>query len=146
VPAEREQPENVRPVDRTPPPVPEPRTYVVKTGDSLWKIAVKEYGKGHYCKKIAQANPGVDPDNLQVGTKLVIPPLAAAAPREAARADTVRPAAGQRTYRIKRGDTLWEIARDELGRASAVKDILELNPDLDPSRLALGRTILLPSR
>jgi nucleoid-associated protein YgaU len=134
----------VPPPPPPPPPVPDPRFYVVKSGDSLWKIADVIWGKGHYCKKIAKANPTVDPDNLKVGTKLVIPDLGGTTTRAATR--EVVPVSGQREYKIKPGDTLWDIAREELGRASGVKDIIELNPGINPSRLPLHSTILLPSR
>jgi nucleoid-associated protein YgaU len=50
-----------------------PRTYVVQKGDTLQKISDKFYGTNHKWKKIQQANKGVDPKKLQVGTKLTIP-------------------------------------------------------------------------
>ena len=48
-------------------------TYVVKHGDTLFHIATVSYGSGGQWKKIAAANPGVDPKHLKVGQKLIIP-------------------------------------------------------------------------
>lgn len=64
-------------VSRTTPSVvkktPASRTYVVKKGDTLWKIADKFYGDGNKWKKIADANKIKDPRKLGVGKKLRIP-------------------------------------------------------------------------
>jgi 5'-nucleotidase len=45
----------------------------VKAGDTLYKIAQEVYHDGNQWQKIAQANPGIDPNNLQPGQKLQIP-------------------------------------------------------------------------
>ena len=57
-----------------------PTTYVVQKGDTLWEIAEKHYGKGKGAKytEIVKANspPVKDPDMIQPGWVLRIPPLA----------------------------------------------------------------------
>ncbi len=50
-----------------------PKTYVVQKGDTLQKISMKFYNTNNKWKKIQQANKGIDPDKLKVGTKLTIP-------------------------------------------------------------------------
>lgn len=54
------------------PPAPEPsiRYYVIQRGDTLWKIA-QRYGTT--VERLQQLNPGIDPQNLQVGQKIKIP-------------------------------------------------------------------------
>jgi nucleoid-associated protein YgaU len=55
---------------------PVPATeYIVKKGDSLYKISQKVYGSGNDWKKIYEANSAVisNPKKLKVGTKLLIP-------------------------------------------------------------------------
>jgi nucleoid-associated protein YgaU len=49
------------------------RTYVVVSGDSLWKIAQKFYGDGSKFTTIQTANNIKDPSRIPVGMKLVIP-------------------------------------------------------------------------
>lgn len=48
-------------------------TYTVQKGDSLWNIAVKEYGDGYRWVEIARANKLVHPDFIHVGNILTIP-------------------------------------------------------------------------
>ncbi|MCL2106490.1 MAG: glucosaminidase domain-containing protein [Oscillospiraceae bacterium] len=48
-------------------------THVVKQGDTLWVLAVKHLGSGHRWVEIQQANGGVDPHKLRIGSTLRIP-------------------------------------------------------------------------
>ena len=69
-----------------------------------------------------------------------------AAPAESA---VERPAApGQpdatRVYEVAPGDTLSEIAMEQLGTMKRWKEIAALNPGVDPSRLFVGQKIVLP--
>ena len=52
------------------------KTYVVVSGDSLSKIAQREYGDGNDWNRIYEANRDKlkDPDKIFPGQKLVIPP------------------------------------------------------------------------
>ncbi|NNM74565.1 peptidoglycan-binding protein LysM [Enterovirga aerilata] len=62
-------------------PASEAKFYTVKKGDTLWKIAEEHYGKGNGAKytEIVKANspPVKNPDLIQPGWVLRIPPLAA---------------------------------------------------------------------
>ena len=53
------------------------RTYTVKSGDSLWKIAEEMYGSGAKYKHICEANRDIldDPDRIFPGQALKIPAL-----------------------------------------------------------------------
>ena len=52
---------------------PPKKTYTVKSGDTLWKIAQSEMGNGNLYKKIVEAN-GIPNENLiHPGDVLVIP-------------------------------------------------------------------------
>lgn len=50
-------------------------TYIVKRGDSLWKIAAKEYGKGTKWRTIYNANRRTirNPNRIRPGQRLEIP-------------------------------------------------------------------------
>jgi len=53
------------------------------------------------------------------------------------------PAAGG-TYVIKKGDTFIKIAREVYGDPSRMKDIAAANPGVNPRKLNIGQTIILP--
>lgn len=59
------------------PPTPSKRTYTVVSGDSLWKIAKREYGDGNKWPAIFEANRDVikNPDLIRPGQVFVIPEL-----------------------------------------------------------------------
>lgn len=64
-------PKPVRPPD----PPPKPRTYTVKSGDTLWYIAASYYGNGAQYPKIFDANRNIlsSPHLIFPGQTLVIP-------------------------------------------------------------------------
>ncbi len=140
-------------------------SYEVRPNDSYWVISEKLYGSGAYFKALAEHNRDKIPreNQLQVGDVISAPELAAlektypelcpkASRREILRhrASTVghlQPPAGARTYTIAEGDTLFDIARYELGKASRWPEIHDLNRDLlgkDYDLLPPGVVILLP--
>lgn len=47
--------------------------YTIKKGESLWTIAQAKYGDGNKWKKIAAANPKLDPNKVQAGQTITIP-------------------------------------------------------------------------
>ena len=49
------------------------KTYVVKNGDSLWKIARKELNDGSRYNEIAKLNGIDNPDVISVGKTLLLP-------------------------------------------------------------------------
>jgi nucleoid-associated protein YgaU len=53
------------------------KIYEVVSGDSLSKIAKREYGNANEWKRIYEANKDIlkDPDKIYPGQKLKIPPL-----------------------------------------------------------------------
>ena len=55
----------------------EPRVYVVRSGDSLWKISKRYYGKGEFHERLLRANRRklIDGSRIRPGLRLIIPPL-----------------------------------------------------------------------
>ncbi|GAB4149551.1 MAG: hypothetical protein Fur0037_17840 [Planctomycetota bacterium] len=124
------------------PPPPATRTYKVVSGDILGTIAQKQLGSARYVDEILKLNPGLDPKNLKIGTEIVLPARASAASKPAP-----GPAApGSKRYTIRDGDTLEAISERLFRTKTRVEDIRKLNPGLDPRRLRIGKTILVPAR
>lgn len=115
---------------------------------------------------VAAAVPGDEPEPAPAGLRparaaagaLEMPDETAAAPERraevlprdvpsavfAASNQPVEPGRGG-SYRVRAGDTLSEIAQAELGTYVRWREIVELNPGLDPNRLMAGQEIRLPS-
>ena len=54
------------------------------------------------------------------------------------------PPAGQQTYTVRKGDTLWAIATRVYGNGQKWVDIAQANPSIDPAKLAVGQQLILP--
>jgi nucleoid-associated protein YgaU len=54
--------------------------------------------------------------------------------------------AGPRRYTIKNGDTFWSIAKAEYGNAAYFGHIQRANPGIDPGRIKVGDSIILPDK
>lgn len=61
-------------------------TYTVQAGDTLWSIAESETGSGYNWAAIVEANQIADPNNVEEGTKLVIPEIASDSTAQASEA------------------------------------------------------------
>lgn len=48
-------------------------TYVIQSGDTLLGISLKKYGNGNYVDRICKLNNISDPDNIQMGQKILLP-------------------------------------------------------------------------
>jgi LysM repeat protein len=60
--------------------------------------------------------------------------------------EVAQPSPEANTYVIRKGDTLWSIAKRKLGSGRRWKEIVDENPGLDPQRLVIGKVIRLPRR
>lgn len=147
-------------------------TYVLQPNDSYWAVCEKLYGTGAYFQALSQYNAERHPeaDRLKVGDTILAPskevlreaypelcPKPAhvqAARRRAMAASTTSGLTGGRVYVVEEGDTLYDIARVELGRADRWVEIYQLNREvlgddfdyLTPgTRLALPRESQTPS-
>ncbi|MFA6518559.1 MAG: LysM peptidoglycan-binding domain-containing protein [Candidatus Shapirobacteria bacterium] len=91
--------------------------YMVKKGDSLWKIAVAQLGDGYKWTEIAQINGLKNPSLLAVGQVLKIS----------------APAEEMVDYQVKNGDSLWKIAVTQYGDGFKWTEIWNLNRVVIPN-------------
>ena len=130
------------------PSMPADGRYAVQPNDSLWKISEKVYGDGRYFKAIGEHNRNKLPraDVLTAGAVIEVPPAgeltqlypslcpkqrrsAVVKTRQAVPAAR-EPEANNGGYVVQEGDTLFDIARYKLGRASRWGEIFELNREV----------------
>lgn len=101
--------------------------YTIVIGDTLYSIA-DSYNTS--VPEIIQANPGISPEELQIGQQICIPADALAK----------KPCPG-RIYTIQPGDTLIDLAK----RYGYTLDALvSINPGANPNNLKIGQKICLP--
>ncbi|MHC5719721.1 MAG: LysM peptidoglycan-binding domain-containing protein [Nostoc sp.] len=50
-----------------------PIDHTIGAGDTFYELAKAYYGDGNQWQRIADANPGVDANNLQIGQTIHIP-------------------------------------------------------------------------
>jgi nucleoid-associated protein YgaU len=120
-------------VERTP---SSPHMVTVQPGDSLWKLAQQNLGRGSRWQELRAANPGiVDPTRLAAGTQIVVP----------AQTSTLKTVKAETKIAVQKGDTLSAIARANYGRAAAWRCIAQANPEIaDANRIYEGEQLLLP--
>lgn len=134
--------------------------YRVEANDNFWLISQKVYGTGAYFKALQEHNRGRSREvaPLQAGDEISTPPVAELretypdlCPKPRSTAAAGRAAQRSRSadlYTVAEGDTLFDIARHELGKASRWLEIYELNRDQlgdDFTRLAPGTQLAMPS-
>ena len=116
--------------------------YVVKSGDSLSKIA-KNNGVSQ--SALRSANPSLKGDKIRIGQKLNIPAKAAASTATAAApvaaAKTSAAAGATKTYVVKSGDTLGAIA---IANGISVRQLKELN-GLTKDTIRIGQKLKVPA-
>ena len=105
-------------------------SYTIKSGDTLFLLA-RRYNTT--VEAIMRINPGIDPNNLQIGQVICIPQMAPPMP----------PCPNGFYYTIRAGDTLFSISQ----RFNVpVQEIINANPGIDPNNLRVGQIICIPRR
>jgi len=144
---ESEKPEPKKDWSQPPQPKQSFTRYVVKKNESLSKIADRFLGSPTRWPELAALNSdrvGKD-GSVREGTTLRIPATSdSTQPASTRKSDT--PAGSPKTYTVKDGDTLSEIAQTYLGTVKRADEILKLNKIDDADEIFAGRVLRLPPR
>jgi nucleoid-associated protein YgaU len=108
----------------------------VQRGDSWWKLAGQYLGSGARWRELRNLNPdATEPaESLQEGSLIRVP--------ETPRA---RSLSSQPKIVVKKGDTLWMLARTHLGHGSSWSCLASANPQLaGVTRLTIGLVLYMP--
>lgn len=108
------------------PPCPGGTIYEIQSGDTLFLLARRF---NTTLEALLVVNPGIDPQNLQIGQQICIPvPPPVTCPEGF-------------IYTIRAGDTFFLLAQRY---GISVQDLLTANPGVDPDRLQIGQNICIP--
>ena len=117
-------------------PQPQPQTYVVEPGDTLFGIAEEQFGDGNRWPEIFALNRDqiANPDLIFPGQVLRLPDQSSTDPVP-------------RVYTVRPGDSLSKIARRDLGDGDRWPEIFEMNRNVinNPNVIFPGQVLLLPA-
>jgi peptidoglycan endopeptidase LytF len=102
--------------------------YVIQAGDTLFQLSQLFNVP---LDEILAANPGIDPQSLQIGQVICIP------------TEEIESECPGFIYTVQAGDTLFSLAQQFGVTVAAIE---EVNPGIDPRNLAIGQKICIPKR
>ncbi|CCQ95398.1 Peptidoglycan-binding lysin domain protein [[Clostridium] ultunense Esp] len=111
------------------PPCPNGFLYTIRPGDTFFRLS-QQFGVS--VDAIIRANPGVDPNRLQIGQMICIPSAVTPTP----------PCPNGFLYVVRAGDTFFRLSQ-QFG--VSVDAIIRANPGVDPNRLQIGQVICIPT-
>lgn len=128
------------------------QVYTVAEGDDLWTISEKFYKTGYNWVDIARENSIENPNIITVGLKLKLPKITVASAQE--KVSEVKKDAGNEaenlksiksdTYKVEKGDYLWEIAVRSYGDGYKWTDIAKANNLTEPNLVFSGNILKIP--
>jgi nucleoid-associated protein YgaU len=129
----------LRPVERSVQPqasTPGLRQIEVQPGQSWWKLAELYLGNGARWPELRNMNANADdpPELLKLGSRVMVPEVRRSH-------ETSSP----QTVTVKRGDSLWSLAQEYLGRGTAWSCLASANPQIvEYTRIPIGTSVRLP--
>lgn len=108
-------------------------TVTVGKGDTLWGLALKYLGDGERYKEFMSLN-SLTSTTIHVGLVLMIPK------GEKQSEDEQKTST---TYTVKKGDSLWKIAAENLGNGERYREIMQLS-GINSTTIRVGQELTIP--
>ena len=108
-------------------------THKVKSGESLWKIAIDYYNDGYKWTEIAKANNLANPGLISPDQELIIPQAEVAEEK----------AITGEKYTVKKGDCLWFVALRAYGDPYKWSEIAKTNELVNPDLIHPGNELVI---
>jgi hypothetical protein len=116
-------------------------------GESMSLIARWYTGSSRNWRKLAKANPSIDPNRIKKGHVIVIPTKLLKTREPLPQKIAARYTANYFAYTVKQnGETMEVIANWYTGNATNWKAVAKANPKLNPNHLVAGNQIYIPSK
>jgi len=116
-------------------------------GESMSLIARWYTGSSRNWRKLAKANPSIDPNRIKKGHVIVIPAKLLKTREPLPQKIAARYTANYFAHTVKQnGETMEVIANWYTGNATNWKAIAKANPKLNPNHLVAGNEIYIPSK
>jgi len=154
------------PIDRsiqfnTNPNLPE-RVHIVRSGEVFSTIVENQCGGRRFNGQVLALNPGLNPDRIRVGQRILLPVRNVSlktedhmaktssppvAPLEGTSKPTSQPSGRLRSlsvYRVQSGDMLSRIISANCPPGVNLDDVVALNHGMDPNRIFVGQELRLP--
>lgn len=118
------------------------RPYIVQSGDTLERIAKREFSSAAMAEEIRKVNEGRNWDLMRPGETIFLPLESSQPPQTA----TVESDPGARYHTVADGDSLWRISKQYYGTGAHYDRILKANSrDLpSPDDLKPGMRLRIP--
>ena len=138
------------------------RVHIVCSGDVFSTIVEKQCGGRRFKGQVLALNPGLNPDLIQVGQRIMLPVRNASleaegrmaatssprvAPLEGTSKPTSQPSGRVRSlsvYVVESGDMLSRIISANCPPGVNLDDVVALNHGMDPNRIFVGQELRLP--
>ncbi len=140
--------------------------YVVKAGDTLWKIAEEAYNSGFNYRELVEYNKITDPNTIAVGQVVLLPTIVPGLPTNPeviARGGIGGPAPeteqgiitdvaamttpvveSSTSYTVSKGDTLWTISEKTFGDGFSWRELAKANNIENQRELKVGTVLKIP--
>ena len=120
-------------------------TYTIKTGDDLWSISENVYNDGYKWVEIAKVNKIENPGLIHVGNKLTLPKITPIQKEVVSQpVMTQNNSITGTTYKINKGDNLWDISVRAYGDGYKWVELAQVNKLENPDLIHPDNILNLP--